>query len=325
MKSRIFLLLFVSTVYLSANAQSWTTGSTIYWNGTGNAGIGTTAPGAKLEIVGPGSGSTSNLIIRNNSSSIVDIYASGNADYFMGGFFLNRSRGTSSAPTAMMANDRIGAFGARAFINGAYQGLASIQMFVGAGPGTNSYPSYMTFGTIPTNSTTMVERMRITESGFIGIGKTTPSYLLDVNGTINATGIYVNGAPFSGSRWTLSGANINYTTGSVSIGTTSTPAGYKLAVGGKVVAEEIVVKLQGNWPDYVFGSDYKLLSLPELQQYILEHRHLPDVPSAHEVAESGVEVGEMTAVLLKKIEELTLHIIDQQKKIEVLQAKLGIE
>jgi len=103
--------------------------------------------------------------------------------------------------------------------------------------------------------------------------------------------------------------------GNAGIGTNDTK-GYKLAVAGKAIAEEMVVKLQGNWPDYVFESDYKLPSLTEVAAYIHINKHLPEMPSANEVEENGTKLGEMNMLLLKKVEELTLYIIDQNKKID---------
>lgn len=97
--------------------------------------------------------------------------------------------------------------------------------------------------------------------------------------------------------------------GSVGIGTTDTH-GFRLAVAGKAIAEEIVVQLKGNWPDYVFDEQYKLPSLQEVEQFIKAHRHLPDVPSAGEIRQDGLNLGEMNAILLKKLEELTLYVIE---------------
>lgn len=73
-----------------------------------------------------------------------------------------------------------------------------------------------------------------------------------------------------------------------------------------------------NWSDFVFDRDYDLMTLKEVESYIKENGHLPDVPSAEEVKANGVEVGEMNAILLQKIEELTLYIIELEKKIEEL-------
>lgn len=101
--------------------------------------------------------------------------------------------------------------------------------------------------------------------------------------------------------------------GDVGIGVDNTK-GFKLAVGGRAVAEEIVVKLKANWPDYVFDSAYVLPPLHEVHNHIAKHGRLPDVPSAEDVKKDGVEVGQMTAVLLRKIEELTLYLLEAQKR-----------
>lgn len=103
--------------------------------------------------------------------------------------------------------------------------------------------------------------------------------------------------------------------GNVAIGTNDSK-GYKLAVLGKAVAEEIVVKLQANWPDYVFEDQYRLSLLSELEEFIKANKHLPDVPTADEVKENGLSLGEMNAMLLKKVEELTLYVIELKTKID---------
>ncbi len=101
------------------------------------------------------------------------------------------------------------------------------------------------------------------------------------------------------------------------------PTEYKLVVGGKVLAEEVRIKLIKDWADYVFQPDYQLKTLPEVEGFIKTHRHLPDMPSAVEAEQQGIGLGEMQAKLLRKIEELTLHAIEQHKTIERLQQQLA--
>jgi len=89
----------------------------------------------------------------------------------------------------------------------------------------------------------------------------------------------------------------------------------KLTVNGKIRAREIKVEA-ANWPDYVFAKDYQLPSLLETEQHIKDQGHLPGIPSAEEVKTNGVDLGEMNAKLLKKIEELTLYMIEMKKGME---------
>ncbi|MNY20249.1 hypothetical protein D3C86_1537210 [compost metagenome] len=100
--------------------------------------------------------------------------------------------------------------------------------------------------------------------------------------------------------------------GNVGIGTDDS-RGYKLAVNGKIRAQEIKVEASP-WPDYVFARDYQLPTLQETEKHIKDKGHLPGIPSAAEVKANGIDLGEMNAKLLQKIEELTLHLIEREKR-----------
>jgi hypothetical protein len=106
--------------------------------------------------------------------------------------------------------------------------------------------------------------------------------------------------------------------GNVGIGTRATN-NYRLAVDGKIGAREVNVNVS-TWSDYVFADDYKLPSLETIERYITQYRHLPDVPSAAEVEQNGVDLGSMDALLLRKIEELTLYVIELKKELDGLKA-----
>lgn len=114
----------------------------------------------------------------------------------------------------------------------------------------------------------------------------------------------------------------SYFAGTIGINTTYVPAGYQLAVNGGIIAEEVLVELNTAWPDYVFKPEYVLPSINELEKYIEKNGHLPGVPSAEQIEDSGINLGEMNQILLKKIEELSLYIIDQNKRIEELEQKM---
>lgn len=104
--------------------------------------------------------------------------------------------------------------------------------------------------------------------------------------------------------------------GKVGIGTESFGP-ERLAVNGSIRAREVKVEATG-WPDYVFEEGYKVGTLAGLESYIKANKHLPEVPSAKEVAANGIELGEMNKLLLQKIEELTLHLIEKDKEINKL-------
>jgi hypothetical protein len=110
-----------------------------------------------------------------------------------------------------------------------------------------------------------------------------------------------------------------YINGNVGIGTNSPRE--KLSVNGNIRAKEIKVEAS-NWPDYVFEDAYRIGTLKELESYIKVNKHLPEVPTATEMEANGVALGEMNKVLLKKIEELTLHLIEQHKSISIQNEKL---
>ena len=148
--------------------------------------------------------------------------------------------------------------------------------------------------------TTPAERVIIDYLGNVGIGTTSPNSnaKLDVNGNI-------------------------FTNGKIAIGTTDMTKidTNLLAVNGTAIFKRAKVKAYSIWPDYVFEDNYNLPSLKYLANYIKLNKHLPDMPSAADVAENGIDLGDNQALLLKKVEELTLLIIELDKKLELCSKK----
>ncbi|WP_346317313.1 hypothetical protein [Chitinophaga sp. YIM B06452] len=190
-------------------------------------------------------------------------------------------------------------------------------------------------------------RMYIAQGGNVGIGTTSPTAKLTVDGdihgkrslflktnSVNSTELIFEKPNLAYYSITSNNSSFNFYNHStqkiflhadaqdnIGIGTTETH-GNRLAVAGNILAEKVKVKLQVNWPDFVFNPGYKTPSVPELENFVRTHKHLPGVPSAADVAEKGLDLGSNQAALLQKIEELTLIIIDQHKKIEAQEKRL---
>nr|NQU89975.1 hypothetical protein [Bacteroidota bacterium] len=196
----------------------------------------------------------------------------------------------------------------------------------------------------------------ISNKGTVGINTANPATTLDVNGKTKTRSFQMPDPAPDGSEsiegcvlqscdaygnarwvpqsaiddgdWTKNGTEILYTDRRVSIGT-SGYKDYQLAVAGQIAAHGVKITLHVPASDYVFEKDYKLKPLTELEDYIHQNKHLPDIPSADEFEENGYNIGEMDDLLLKKIEELTLYTIEQDKllmelktQIEVLKSKI---
>lgn len=128
--------------------------------------------------------------------------------------------------------------------------------------------------------------------------------------------------------------NLSEKNGKIGIGTSEPDE--LLTVKGKIHTQEVLVDLQGAVaPDYVFERyfkgfslvmpEYNLMSLEELEVFLKENHHLPEVPTAFEMQEDGISLKKMNLILLQKIEELTLYTLQQQKEIEVLKEAVGLK
>ena len=136
----------------------------------------------------------------------------------------------------------------------------------------------------------------------IGVGGAYNGYQFNINGDARVTGAVRM----------LSGLTMD--------GTLKVGSGFKCDAQGNLKVKHLKVTLT-DWPDYVFCKEYSLMSLGELETYIDVHRHLPGVPSAEVVEQEGADLGEINKVLMEKVEELTLYIIDLQKQINELKSK----
>ncbi|MFY0689682.1 MAG: hypothetical protein JXQ90_21095 [Cyclobacteriaceae bacterium] len=129
--------------------------------------------------------------------------------------------------------------------------------------------------------------------------------------------------PEASSYWQPGINSLYYTLGNVGIGVVN-PSDAKLEVDGTILAEELKVKDVNGGADFVFEEDYQLMSLIDLQAFINEHHHLPEVPSAASMTKEGLSVAEFNILLLQKIEELTLHLIQKEEELDDLKSRFEL-
>jgi hypothetical protein len=181
--------------------------------------------------------------------------------------------------------------------------------------------------------------------GKVGIGTTTPTTALQVIGTVNATAFIGDGSGLTNisGGWDKTGTTAFYTSRNIGVGTSSPThplhvsgnalitsrmainaaidPTYTLNVGGAIRATEVVVNVNG-WADYVFEPDYKLMPLSDVETFVKKNRHLPGVPSEAELKTKGLNMAKVQTLQMQKIEELTLYVIELNKRNQALEARL---
>lgn len=315
---------YILVIFIVFRVISYSFSQTNYFPSSGNVGIGlNSAPSFPFEIknrIGPHS--------------------------LLGGFFITGTNNLTAGDNNLIST---GGYynGTGLTITGstysAYQQVEGSHYFYGAHSLTNG------------NLSTVPIRMHINNTGKVGIGTSAPASLLDIRGnmtlfsgndpliytgvgsednyrfvqlinsveTPNASGLKAGGLLIADTYSYANPSRKNAVIqGTLAIGNASLPVGYQLGVNGKILSSEIKVMNFANWPDYVFESSYQLPTLGDIERYIQENKHLQGIPSAKEVAKDGIHLGEMNAKLLQKIEELTLYMIDQNKKTEAQNEKI---
>ncbi|MBO9204517.1 MULTISPECIES: hypothetical protein [Niastella] len=152
--------------------------------------------------------------------------------------------------------------------------------------------------------------LAINMAGQVGIGNLAPTAKLHVAGTVRLEGLTNNN---NLTRVVVTDANGNLYCRDFPLATNGV-MNSDLAVNGTVSAQKMLLSQTGRWPDYVFSKQYQLPSLTEVENFINQNNHLPGIPSAAEVAKKGIDVADNQAALLKKIEELTLYVIELEKR-----------
>ncbi len=283
-----------------------TNGTNIYNSNTGNVGVGATAPGQKLEVNG-------NILLRN-STGLKSIYTweASDVNWRIGmnsspGF--NRALATSHVQYLTYGNSAGQGFAVG--VNGANSSFELLstnhQAYFRGNVGIGSTIA----DGLQVNVVLSSEAAQASSNVRIGVMGGGPRIIFDRAGS----------TPFQmdnfGGRFRIfvPGTELFNITTSGNVGIGSLNPNQKLTVNGTIYGREVKVDLNVPGPDYVFQPEYKLMPLDEVKKYIQENKHLPEVPSAAEMEANGINLSEMNMLLLKKIEELTLHIITLEERI----------
>jgi len=259
-------------------AQTWTPGTgTLYANPTTtNVGIGTAAPTQKLDVNG-------NI---KTSGTLYFSSISGTSGSFSGGYGDKLSisaggQGGGGTSTFWEQGLKIAAF--------------NTYMRLGAYSGVSGFSGSAVIGEVDASGSDL--------GVFGGIGK---QLVLGANKSRHMT-------IESSGKVTISDPGVTLNVGN------ALPSSFRLFVQDGILTEKLKVSPKNtadwSWPDYVFSKSYKLNSLDSVETFINKNSHLPDVPSAKEIGTNGFDVAEMDAKLLRKVEELTLYVIDMNKKL----------
>jgi hypothetical protein len=298
-----------------------------------NVGIGTSTPGYKLDVMGRmriqagtvNSVFTSPGIWLTDYRTNTNIAFIGMADSVNYGFWGDRpdvgwqfffdarygNVGIGRKPasgTQRLSLDHPGGASLNVYANGNYRGGfqatdSTLEIFgaYSAGtciPGPCPPPKDIVFW--PASNCTGIGCVGSPIAGRIGMYTNTPNARVHIVAGTNTSGVLIGG-------------------------TTSIPAtGYMLNVDGKVICEELMVRLSTSWPDYVFNEKYNLPSIDEYEKNVRANKHLPNIPSAEQINnDNGISLGEMQRRMMEKIEELSLFIFELNKKNKALENEMA--
>jgi trimeric autotransporter adhesin len=334
MKAKFIAIAILFACSQQLKAQLFSSGNTVI---TGNnIGIGTNAPATPLHILGNTSSSEMLRIAGTNPTGVTRFTILNDAGFgsratftrygtaFPGGYpgmvtqfpYPNLlAFGCNVGSFLISTNGKLGL----SVVNG---GTSKLRFFIDStlrtGIGGNSHP--------------------VSDIHFNNSDNTSDSLLITNNTTGHTAtdGLIFGNSGNNAFLWNRENANLTFGTGNasrliiaangmVSIGSVTTPAGYKLYVEQGILTEKVkvAVKTSSDWSDYVFAPQYKLKPLSEVATYIKQHQHLENIPSANEVVNNGIDLASMDAKLLAKIEELTLYMIELNKKNEELQQRVN--
>ncbi len=300
------------------SGTEWTTsGTNIFNSNIGNVGIGSITPLQKLDVNGAS-------ILANSTAIDPDLYG---------------NRVVAGRIADGSGFDVLSGIGGNASTNIIFQGRSWAL-------GSNGGNFYVASGTSLSNTLQTGIQINgnrdvilVPISGNVGIGNANPSAALDVNRGVSTGGTaafrgtthvshfnfstpentYIRGGKTSSAVLINDShnGNVYIAEGGGNVGIGTNVLAYKLNVNGSIRSKEVIVET--GWADFVFDKEYKLPLLSDVEKFIKENKHLPGIPSANEIQLNGLKVGELQTKMMEKIEELTLYVIELEKKIGQLQ------
>ncbi len=353
---------WVNQTSAAGASQWTTSGSNIFYNTAGgNVGIGTTTPAGLLHIekntnsaegvnvINPNTGASAAAVLNLGSSlaanQSMSVYYGGTGNTVSGSLTANilANAGTSggmninvvpNAPLNFMTTNtiRMSILGNGNIGIGTTAPTAKLDIKGGySTPDVNGFSAASTvLNVYSTNTSGAGVGGVLALGGNTGLSTATYPFAF-IQGAQQTAGEYGGMLSF----WTTSNGGVNGEVnsanyqrmtinkiGNVGIGTINTmDIDYRLFVEKGIRTRKVKVDITA-WPDYVFKPNYKLPSLNEVEKYLQSNQHLLDVPSAAEVEKNGIDLGSNQAILLKKVEELTLYLIEQNKKLESQQKEI---
>ncbi len=307
--TNLYLVAFLMFAFFSIDlqAQTWTASSSeLYLNPTSSrVGIGVTNPSNSYKLHVSGGSTTNGIYAYTNRNSTFSYGAYGYSQYGRG-LYGATSTGFGIYGYASNSSGHAGYFSGKVQLRGNLRGKSSNKDFiVKCGTEANETGPYMhMYGT--DHSSSSAGNIVLVYGGATNKGNVR---LTHYNGSSWSTNVQVNAA------------------GKMSIGTTNTPSSvgganisaYRLFVRGGILADE--VRVRTGWADYVFAEDYQLTPLSKVEAHIAEKGYLHNTPSATQVENEGIEIGEITVNQQEKIEEIFLHLIELNKKVEALETE----
>jgi len=326
------LTLFFTAIFGSVYAQWSTNGTNVYYSG-GNVGIGTSTPTNSFTVAGGGTG----FALYNtpdpttNYERLVQQYQSN--VFTLGSYF--GGTGTATRAIRLGVQTTVNATtlsGARMFtINASPSVGAGVFDFNAGASGAGTFVTVnTTFG--GTSGQQNMFAIQGTVNQGAGIAGYTGLLIAPFESTVGTGNNYLIDAG-TNSAAAGGGTHTSYllltNTGNLGIGTTDNgswqlaTSPYKLNVGGNgIISTAVTIQSVANWPDYVFNRDYQLPALRDVECYISRNHHLPGIPSAQKLIKDGLDLGEMNKILVKKVEELTLYLIEKDKKEKEQEARI---